>query len=90
MAILWFLAGCATEVLNMFTRRWTVGHLGGQSPRQVVLLVMVGYVGRLAWTGVVLLLAFRRNLASGLAALLGYWVCRWAMVWWTSRSIVGH
>jgi hypothetical protein len=48
---------------------------------------VVAFVIRLGATSLVLVLAFRQGLAPGLAALVGYWICRWVMVWWMTRSL---
>jgi hypothetical protein len=85
MIALWFLAGSAAEVLNTLSRRWSVDHLQGS------LWSLVTFVGfwalRLAGTALVLMLAFRHAAVSGLAALVGYLVCRWVVIWWISRGL---
>ena len=79
---LWFLAGAAVEVLNMLTRKWTVERLGGHL---LVGWVVGGYILRLGLTSAVLVLGFRHQAVSGVAALLGYLCSRWAMVVWVHR-----
>jgi hypothetical protein len=49
-----------------------------------------GFVARMGLTSTVLVLAFRQDVASGLAALVGYWICRWLMVWRVARRLSGH
>jgi hypothetical protein len=82
LAVLWFLAGAAVEFLNTLTRKWTVERLGQQA---LAGWVVGGYLVRLALTSAVLVLAFRHEAVSGVAALLGYLCSRWTMVWWIHR-----
>jgi hypothetical protein len=88
--VAWFLAGSAAEVLNSRVRRWSVERLGFYKRRLVLLWFVAGLVLRLALTVFVLVLAFRHDLVSGVAALVGYWICRWVMVWRVTRGLSGH
>ena len=84
VAGLWFLAGAAIEVLNAFTRKWSVERLHDRvSAAWVVGSVSVRLIG----TAVLLMLAFRSSVLSGVAALMGYMVCRWVMIWWINRQL---
>lgn len=85
MIALWFLAGCAAEALNALTRKWSVEHLGGSA---WALAAFVGFWAlRLGGTVLVLVLAFRHAAASGMAALVGYLVCRWVVIWRINRGL---
>jgi hypothetical protein len=83
--VIWFLAGGAIEVLNTLGRMWSVERLGADGPRSGYARVTVGFFLRLAGTGLVLAFAFRYGVVSGIGALVGYWLARWAMVWWVNR-----
>ena len=84
ITVLWFLAGASVEVLNTFTRKWTVGRL----PSAVsVGWITGGLLFRLAVTAGILVLAFRDSVGSGAAALAGYMLCRWATIWWIHHSL---
>ena len=82
IAVLWFLAGVAVEFLNTLTRKWTVERLGQQA---LAGWMVGGYLVRLALTSAVLVLAFRHEPVSGVAALVGYICSRWVMMWWIHR-----
>jgi hypothetical protein len=82
--ILWFLAGVAVEVVNTFSRKWTVERLG---QHLALGWVVGGYILRLAMTSAVLVLGFRHQAISGAAALMGYICSRWAMVLWLHRRV---
>lgn len=84
MAIVWFLAGAGVEVLNALTRKWTVDRLHNL---RSIGWVAGGLVVRLVLTSAVLVLAFRYSPLSGLAALLGYWIGRWTMIWRVNRQL---
>jgi hypothetical protein len=71
-------------VLNAITRKWTVERLQGLFTLGW-LLVGIGF--RLAFTAVVLMLAFRHDAAYGLSSLVGYLVGRWVMIWWINRPL---
>jgi hypothetical protein len=81
---LWFAAGAGAEVLNTITRKWTVERLQGFS---TLGWLLVGIAFRLAFTAVVLMLAFRHDPAYGASALGGYLICRWVMIWWINRPL---
>jgi hypothetical protein len=83
MIVLWFLAGCAVEVLNVLSRVWSVERIS--SPAPAVGLVVGSLLLRLAGTALVLALAFRHSVASGLMAFAGYWICRWIAIEWANR-----
>lgn len=82
MAVLWFFAGAGIEVLNTFTRKWSVDRMRG---RIGIVWIVGGVFLRTAGTAVLLMLAFRHSAASGAAGLVGYLLCRWAMIWWINR-----
>jgi hypothetical protein len=84
IVFLWFLAGAAVEVVNAFSRKWTVERLGG---RALYGWVAGGYILRLAMTSAVLVLAFRHRPISGAGALLGYVCSRWAAMFWMHRQL---
>jgi hypothetical protein len=96
MLVVWLLIGAAVEVLNSLLRHWSVARLGLPKEyslsgrRQSVFWLAVGFLLRVGVTSLILLLAFRQNIASGLAALVGYWICRWVMVWWVARRLSGR
>ncbi len=83
----WFLAGSVAEVLNTIIRRWSVGALGVQNPVYAVAGILGGFILRLVGTALVLVLAFRHSVTSGLAALVGYWIWRWIMIWRINRRL---
>ena len=83
-AVLWFSAGMAIEVLNAFTRRWTVERLGRGAG---IGWVTGGLILRLAATSTVLFFGFRHHVISGVAALIGYLCSRWVMVLWLHRRL---
>jgi hypothetical protein len=93
MVVVWFLIGGVVEVLNNVLRRWSVARLdlrggdAGSGHGPLVTGFVAALVVRLAMTSLVLVLAFRQGFAPGLAALVGYWICRWVIVWWTTRSL---
>jgi hypothetical protein len=86
--VLWFCAGGAIEVVNALTRKQAVERLGTQSAYVSLVWIVGGFVLRMFATGMVLVLAFRHSLVSGVLALVGYWVSRWAMIRWTERQFV--
>jgi hypothetical protein len=83
-AVLGFLAGAAIEVVNTFTRKWTVERLHDAGS---VGWILGGLLFRLLGTSVVLALAFRFSVPAGVGALLGYMASRWVMVWWIHRQM---
>jgi F0F1-type ATP synthase assembly protein I len=85
--VAWFLAGSMAEVLNNALRHWSIGRLGLEQPRSAGFGLLVGFVLRVVLTALVLMLAFRHDTASGFAALIGYWICRWTIIWRLHRSI---
>ena len=85
--VAWFLAGGAVEVLNNAIRHWSVGRLGLHKRGRTVFRLIVGYVLRLVLAASVLVLAFRHGAASGLAALIGYWISRWVVLWRLHRRV---
>jgi hypothetical protein len=85
MIVLWFLAGGAVEVLNMFTRKWFVERAPALGTGSVAVLFLAGVLLRVSGTALVLALGFRHSVASGAAALVGYLVGRWCTVWWVHR-----
>jgi hypothetical protein len=87
VAVLWFLAAAAMELLSARIRRWSVERLIVPGTKALWVWVVAGLVLRLALTGLVLLGAFRSSLVAGGAALLGYWLCRWATIWWIDRVV---
>ena len=97
VVILWLLLGALAEVFNSASRHWSVARLSLPAGRALsagyvvsdrrrsVIRFAAGFVVRLAVTSLILVLAFRQGLSSGLAALVGYWICRWVMVWRVAR-----
>lgn len=90
--ILWFLAGVTVEVLNTLSRKWSVDQFFSRSSVGWIawLIIATGFVLRLGMTSVVIMLGFRRSVADGAAALVGYWLSRWAMIWWQHRSTLAQ
>jgi hypothetical protein len=84
---LWFVAGAAIEVLNAWTRRWAAEQLAPERRAASVGWFVGGFVLRVVLTAGVLVLAFRHSLASGLAAWLGYYVCRMVLIGRLSRRL---
>ena len=86
--ILWFLAGAAVEVLNTLSRKWSVDWIFAAPGMGAMawLIIVAGFVLRLGMTGGVIVLGFRQGVADGAAALIGYWLSRWAMIWWQHHS----
>ena len=84
LVVLGFLGGAAIEVFNTFTRKWTVERMHGAGS---VGWIMGALLFRLLGTSVLLLLAFRADPLAGVAALLGYMVSRWVMVWWIHHRV---
>ena len=87
MVLVWFLIGGSVEVLNALTRWWSVERLGLHARGLSMTILVGGYVLRLGLTGLVLVLAFRHGVLSGVAALVGYWVCRWVAIWRINRHV---
>ena len=85
--VAWFLAGGAVEVLNSAIRHGSVGRLGLQKRGRTIFRLVIGFMLRLVLTALVLVLAFRHDPASGLAALIGYWIGRWVVIWWLQRRV---
>jgi hypothetical protein len=90
MVFVWFLAGGGVEVLNASMRWWSIERLGlharaGHARGLAVVILAGGYALRLGLTGLVLVFAFHHSALSGLAALVGYWICRWIMIWRVTR-----
>jgi hypothetical protein len=84
---LWFLAGAATELFNAWTRRLLVEKLEPERRARSVSWFVGGFVVRVVLTAGVLALAFRFGFASGLMALLGYYVCRAVVTWWLAGRL---
>jgi hypothetical protein len=96
------LSGALVEVFNSASRHWSVARLGLGAGRSLsagrivsgrrgsTMLFAAGFVVRLAMTSLILVLAFRQSVASGLAALVGYWICRWVVVWRMTRRLSGR
>lgn len=84
---LWFLAGVATEVFNAWTRHLLVGKLDPERRARAVGWFAGGFAVRVVLTAGVLALAFRNGFASGMMALLGYYVCRAAVTWWLTGRL---
>jgi hypothetical protein len=78
---LWFLAGVAIELANAWTRRLVVAKLEPERWARSMGWFAGGFVVRVVSTAGVLALAFRHSFASGLLALLGYYLCRTVVVW---------
>ena len=83
MIVLWFLAGCAVETLNMLTRWRFVERLHLHDPRLAIAWFIGGFLFRQVSVALVLFLAFRHSFGSGIPAFAGYWICRWIWVWRT-------
>jgi hypothetical protein len=87
VAALWLLSGVAVEVVNAWTRRRVAAQLSpGLRSRSVGWFVGSFFV-RVVLTAGVLFLAFRHSFLSGAMAWLGYYVCRMALILWTSRRL---
>ena len=84
MVVLWFLAGAGIEVLNTLTRKWSVERV---QSRGSATWIVGGVVLRTVGTAVLLMLAFRHSVASGVAGLVGYLICRWVMIWWINHKL---
>ena len=85
MIVLWSLAGCVVELVNVLLRKASIQFINSDRPSRSVVIVIAGFVIRMAWTGVVFALALRHSPASGVAVLVGYWVFRWVAIWWVGR-----
>ena len=84
---LWFFAGAAVELFNAWTRRLVVERLAPERRARSLGWFAGGFVVRVVLTAGVLALAFRYSLASGLLALLGYYVCRMVVTWRLARRL---
>ena len=87
MVLVWFVAGSIVEVLNALMRWWSVGRLSPDARGLSMAIFTGGFVLRLGLTGLVLLMAFRHSVLSGVAALVGFWICRWVMIWRVTRHV---
>lgn len=85
MLLLWFLLGGTVELLNAALRARSVRGLGVASPVSGMAWVIGGLALRVAWTALMLMLAFRQSALYGVAALLGYWSSRWLAILWINR-----
>ena len=84
---LWFLAGAAIEVFNAWTRRLSAAQLAPERRARSVGWFAGGFLVRVVLTAGVLALAFRHSFASGMMALLGYYVCRMVLTWRLARRL---
>jgi hypothetical protein len=71
-SVAWFMAGGLVEALNNAIRYWSVVRLGVEQRNSSILY---------------LVLAFRHDTVSGFAALIGYWISRWVVIWRLHRRI---
>ena len=85
MVVLWVLAGGVVELVNTFLRKESIRFATSRKPMRSVLIVVVGFAIRLAWTGLIFSLALRHNPLSGMAVLVGYWLFRWVVIWWLTK-----
>ncbi len=85
MTLFWFLAGGMAELVNAFLRTKSVRLIDHRKPTRSVSIIAVGFVIRLAWTALIFGLALWDSPASGLAALIGYWLFRWIVIWWLTK-----
>jgi hypothetical protein len=75
------LAGVVIELANAWTRRLVVAKLKSERRARSAGWFVGGFFVRVVSTAGVLALAFRHSFASGLLALLGYYLCRTVVVW---------
>jgi hypothetical protein len=87
LVVAWFLAGGGVEAINTLLRERAVGALGPHGSSQALAGIIGGFVLRLAATASVLVLAFSHDFVFGWAALVGYWACRWVMLWRVHRRL---
>jgi uncharacterized membrane protein len=87
VAGVWIFAGAAVELFNAWTRRLVVGKLAPERRMLSMGWFAGGFVVRVVLTAGVLALAFRHSFASGLMALLGYYVCRMVVTWRLARRL---
>lgn len=85
MIVLWGLAGCLVELVNVLLRKGSVRLVDSHRPERSVFFIIAGLVVRMAWTGLIFTLALRHSPASGVAVLVGYWLFRWVAIWWMAR-----
>lgn len=81
----WFVAGMAVGVFHVLTHWWTVNRLQPGSGLAAMGWMMAGVLGRLAITGVLLLLALSASVSAGLLAFAGWWLGRWPLLLWCNR-----
>jgi hypothetical protein len=85
MIVLWGLAGGVVELVNVLLRAGSIRLADSGRPNRTVVIVIVGFVLRLAWTGLIFTLALQHSPASAMAVLVGYWLFRWVGIWWVAR-----
>ena len=89
MRAVWLALGGAVGVLNGLTLRWTMARLRPDAPLSGVALAVGGAALRWGLAAVMLIVASRQDLVSGLMTFAGLWLARWGVVWWLSR-FEGH
>lgn len=72
--------GIMVSVVQVLTQWWTVNRLQPDAGLAVVGWIMVGALGRLLVTAVLLLIALSHNSTAGLLAFSGWWIGRWPLI----------
>jgi hypothetical protein len=86
---LWFLGGGAAAFFGVWTLHLAAARLTPERRRYSVGWFVGSFVLRVLLTALVLALAFRHMLVSGLLAWLGYYVCRTILTWRLARRLEG-
>lgn len=86
-AVFFGLIALAAGALCAFSQRQTVYQISPESPQLALFLVMGGAILRWVLLLLVFFLAFRQHFLSGVLALAGTGVGRWAVVIWESVRV---
>ena len=78
----WLAVGMVVGVVQVLTQWWTVNRLQPDTPLAAVKWTVVGALGRLTVTAVLLLVALSYSIAAGLLAFFGWWLGRWPLIFW--------